>query len=260
MINSHSNEKRIRIGLLGFGRTGFSVALGIAKDDSLELAWVMRKKIPVDNPYASYALGYSDAFAPFVAPKMMNQAYLNSHPVDMVIDFSNSHSAKEYYDLFAKNQIKIVSAISNYQAEELAVVKEISKSTPLLYSPNITLGINWVMIASKILRQIIPQADVEIVEEHFRDKKDISGTALKLAQHLDLDPKTHVNSIRVGGILGRHEVIFGLPFQTIRLEHETISREAFGTGAIFAAKWLQEQKKPGLFSMEDVFKDKFFLK
>ena len=111
-------------------------------------------------------------------------------------------------------------------------------------------------MASKMLKEVIPHADIEVVEEHFRAKKDISGTALKLARQLELDPESHVNSIRVGGIVGKHEVIFGLPHQTIRLVHESISRSAFGTGAIFAGKWVV-QKDPGLYSMEDALQERF---
>ncbi|MNY50372.1 4-hydroxy-tetrahydrodipicolinate reductase [compost metagenome] len=77
-----------------------------------------------------------------------------------------------------------------------------------------------------------------------------------MAKQLDIDPTEHVNSIRVGGIVGKHEVIFGLPHQTIRIVHESISRAAFGTGAIFAAKWLQD-KENGLYSMENVLQETF---
>jgi 4-hydroxy-tetrahydrodipicolinate reductase len=59
----------------------------------------------------------------------------------------------------------------------------------------------------------------------------------------------------VGGIVGKHEIVFGLPHQTIRLTHESISRAAFGQGAIFAAKWLVD-KEPGLYSMEQIVADK----
>jgi 4-hydroxy-tetrahydrodipicolinate reductase len=122
--------------------------------------------------------------------------------------------------------------------------------TAVLYSPNITLGINFLIAASKVLQRIAPNADIEIVEEHFRDKKDVSGTALRIAEDLGLDKNRCVNSIRVGGIVGKHEVIFGLPYQTIRLEHESISRAAFGQGAIYAAKWLMKKEK-GLYNMEE---------
>ena len=40
--------------------------------------------------------------------------------------------------------------------------------------------------------------------------------------------------MRLGGIIGHHEVIFGFPYQTVRLIHNSIERKAFGTGAAFA--------------------------
>jgi 4-hydroxy-tetrahydrodipicolinate reductase len=104
--------------------------------------------------------------------------------------------------------------------------------------------------ASKVLQRITPHADIEIIEEHFRDKNDVSGTALRIAEDLGLDRKMHVNSIRVGGIVGKHEVIFGLPNQTIRIVHESLNRAAFGQGAIYAAKWLMS-KDIGIYTMEE---------
>jgi len=53
---------------------------------------------------------------------------------------------------------------------------------------------------------IVPNADIEIIEEHFRGKKDVSGTAVRIAEALGLDWGQHVNSIRVGGNVGKHEV------------------------------------------------------
>jgi 4-hydroxy-tetrahydrodipicolinate reductase len=47
-------------------------------------------------------------------------------------------------------------------------------------------------------------------------------------------------------------VLFGFPHQTVRLRHESISREAFGNGALFAAVNL-EGKPKGFYSMEDLF-------
>lgn len=245
----------IRVGLFGFGRTGSVVAKELASDPALSLEWVCRKTLQPGLTYASHALGSDDCFAPFVSVDQLDAAYLKKSPVDVVIDFS-SNSACQLYDLVAMSGARIVTAISKYSDENLEVLKKASTKTAVLYSPNITLGINWLMIASKVLQKIIPHADIEVVEEHFRDKKEISGTALRLAGHLDLDPEQHVNSIRVGGVVGKHEVIFGLPYQTIRLTHESINRAAFGSGAAFAGKWLHE-KPAGLYSMEQVFHEKF---
>lgn len=245
----------IRVGLLGFGRAGSLVAKEIVSDSALSLEWVCRRSIPSHLTYASHALGSDDNFAPFISFDRLNRDYLQKHPVDIVIDFSSS-SACRLYDIFADQAARIVTAISKYTDEEMEHIRKASEKTSVLYSPNITLGINWLMMASKMLKKIIPNADIEVVEEHFRDKREVSGTALRLAQHLGLEPDTHVNSIRVGGVVGKHEVIFGLPYQTIRLTHESISRSAFGTGAVYAGKWLHG-RAAGLYSMEQVFHEKF---
>ncbi|MEA9356282.1 dihydrodipicolinate reductase C-terminal domain-containing protein [Bacteriovorax sp. PP10] len=249
---------KIRIGLLGFGRTGSIVAKELVSDPALSLEWVCKRTISKELLYASHSLGFDKKFAPFISEDKMNKPFLDKNPVDIVIDFSSSNACKLYSEI-SKSGAKIVSAISNYTTEQFTNILEASKETAILHSPNITLGINWLMMASKLLQKIIPHADIEVIEEHFRDKKDISGTALKLATNLNLDPGKHVNSIRVGGIIGKHEVIFGLPHQTLRLTHESINRAAFGTGAIFASKWLQN-KENGLYSMDNAIQENFVSK
>jgi len=71
-------------------------------------------------------------------------------------------------------------------------------------------------------------------------------------------PVNDIKSIRAGGIIGRHEILFGFPFQTVRLLHESISREAFGNGALFAALAIVDKEK-GLYSMEDLLSPYFSL-
>jgi len=123
-----------------------------------------------------------------------------------------------------------------------------------LCSPNITLGINFLIMAAKLLRSIAPFADVEILEQHFREKPEVSGTARKIAETLAIDGE-RITSLRLGGIVGHHEVIFGFPYQTVRLIHESIRREAFGTGAAFALSQLADKKK-GFYSFEDLLMQK----
>lgn len=247
---------KIRIGLIGFGRTGSVVAKEIVSDPTLSLEWVCRNTISKDLLYASHSLGFDKKFAPFISGNNLNKKFLSMNPVDIIIDFS-SGSASSLYLTIAESGTRIVSAISNYTTEQFKLLNETSLITSVLHSPNITLGINWLMFASKLLQKIIPNADIEIIEEHFRAKKDISGTALKLAKHLNLDPDRHINSIRVGGIIGKHEIIFGLPNQTLRLIHESINRSAFGTGAIYAGKWIMD-KTNGFYTMEDAIEEIFF--
>jgi 4-hydroxy-tetrahydrodipicolinate reductase len=48
-----------------------------------------------------------------------------------------------------------------------------------------------------------------------KTKKGISGTAIRIADALDIKDE-NINTVRAGGIVGKHEVIFGFPFQTVR--------------------------------------------
>lgn len=240
---------KITIGLFGFGRTGSVVANEIINDFDCELKWVIRESTENDGEFASHLLGHLHDEGRIFSTKHVDfNSFYEEHKVDVIIDFSNSCAVNEY-QYAVKYGSKIVSAISNYDAKDVGKLKALSKQTAILYSPNITLGINFLMEASKLLQKIVPNADIEIIEQHFRGKKDISGTAIRIAEALGLDNEQHINSIRVGGIVGNHEVVFGLPNQTIRIIHESHNRAAFGQGAIYAAKWIMGQDL-GMYSME----------
>ena len=107
-----------------------------------------------------------------------------------------------------------------------------------------------------------PKATLErlhklIIEGHFREKKEVSGTAKIIARTLDL-PEEEIKSVRAGGIIGVHEILFGFPYQTVRLRHESITREAFGNGILFAVDNLQG-RPAGFYSMEDLLLPYFSL-
>ena len=246
--------KKIRVGLFGFGKTGKLVAGEFIKDDRFDLKWVVKRTRKRGESYASRLLGYETKTGAIRAVDQLDPRFFEKNPVDVLVDFSSAQGYRGYAAA-ADAGVRIVTAISKYEPEDLAALRAMAKRTAVLVSPNITLGINFLLVASQVLQKIAPHADIEIVEEHFRQKQETSGTALKIAEVLGLEKTKHVNSIRVGGIVGRHEVVFGLPNQTIRLVHESISRAAFGQGAIFGALWLAD-KGPGLYTMEQIVAEK----
>lgn len=241
---------RIKIGLFGFGKTGRVVAGEILKDNSFDLQWVIRRTKLEKRQFASRLFGLDCDTAPIYSEGELDEHFFKNNQVDIIVDFSNPKGYKKYKKA-TELGIRVISAISAYDDKDIQHLQEYSKNTAVLYSPNITLGINFLMVASQVLQRIAPHADIEIVEEHFREKKETSGTALKIASVLGLKEENHVNSIRVGGIVGKHQIIFGLQNQTIRLTHESINKAAFGQGAMFAAKWLIKKEK-GFFSMEQI--------
>ncbi len=242
--------KQLIIGLFGFGRTGSIVAQEIIKEEGLKLSWVIRKSEENEGEYASHLLGFHHKEGKIYSAEHIDfDTFYELNRVDVIIDFSSISSVKEYKN--AANQgTRIVSAISNYDDSNFQQLQELSKETAVLYSPNITLGINFLIEASKLFKRVVPHADIEIIEEHFREKKCVSGTAVRIAQDLGIDSSEHVKSIRAGGVVGTHEVIFGLPNQVIRIKHESLNRAAFGQGAIYAAKWIMNKKKD-MYSMEE---------
>ncbi len=245
--------KKIRVGLFGFGKTGKLVANEFIKDERFELKWVVKRTRKFSEHYASRLLGYETKIGAIHSVSKLGPRFFAKNPVDVLVDFSSPQGHRSYAAAAARG-VRIITAISKYEAEDLAALTAMAEKTAVLVSPNITLGINFLLVVSQVLQKIAPHADIEIVEEHFREKHEVSGTALKIAQLLGLEKTKHVNSIRVGGIVGKHEIVFGLPNQTIRLVHESINRAAFGQGAIFGALWLAD-KGPGLYSMEQIVAD-----
>lgn len=242
----------MKVGLIGFGKTGKAVASVLLQNKEFCLEWVLRQStvlehrsvpeffgIPSDEPGLIYS-----------SSKTTIQELLDQHPVDIIIDFSSNQGIYSYGKIAAERKIKIISAISHYKVEEIQLLSELALQTTVFWSPNITLGVNYLLFAAKFLKKIAPWVDIEINEEHFKLKEGTSGTAIKIAEALDVE-KDNINTVRAGGIVGKHEVIFGFPYQTVRLIHESISREAFGNGVIFVAENIKD-KGIGFYNFEDL--------
>jgi len=239
----------MKVGLMGYGKAGKAVAKVLIADPRYELQWVMRRTAGeprhVDGQPGIPLVGYEG---------LDLGQWLDEHPVDALVDFSLPDTVYTYGEHIRQRGIMLVSAISAYTEEHLSYLRELGQHTRVMSSPNITLGINFLLMAASLLRNIAPFADVEIVEQHFREKPEVSGTARKIAETLNLD-FDRVTSLRMGGIVGHHEVIFGFPHQTVRLIHESIRREAFGTGAAFALNELA-QCGTGFYTMDDLMSKK----
>ncbi|TSA55454.1 MAG: dihydrodipicolinate reductase [Dehalococcoidia bacterium] len=250
----------MRVGLFGFGRAGKAVATILLESKESRLCWVIRKSTILQHRSVSEFLGIQSDEPGLIFPKdeWSPQQLFNEHPVDVLIDFSSAEAILFYGEEAAKREIAIVSAISEYPTETIELLGKLSRQTRVLWSPNITIGINFLMLAAKVLKSIAPYIDIEIIEEHFKAKKEVSGTARKIARVLSL-PEESIKTIRVGGIVSRHEILMGFPYQTLRLIHESVSREAFGNGALFAAQHLVDKEK-GLYHMEDLLIPYFNLK
>lgn len=245
-------DAKMKVGIIGFGKTGRAVASVLLESKKTNLQWVVRQSKLLEHRSVPEFLGVASEEPGLIYSKDEYSAseLLDRYPVDVIVDFSSVEGIDYYGVEAARRGITIVSAVSQYPDEKIKQLQELSTQTCVLHSPNITLGINFLIIAAKILKNIAPYTDIEVIEEHFKDKPEISGTAKVIAHELNL-PEENIKSVRAGGIIGVHEILFGFPFQTVRLKHESITREAFGNGILFAVENLQG-KPQGFYSMEDL--------
>ena len=250
-------KKRTRVGLIGFGKTGRAVATVLIMDKTIDLVWVVRKSRVLENRSVPEFLGIEsddEGSIHWIEDVDFGSLQENS-PVDAIIDFSAETGMDYYGQVAAEKGITIISAISYLPENRIRTLEKYGRSTRVLWSPNITLGINFLILAAKTLQNIAPRADISILEEHFRAKNEVSGTAKTIAAALSID-ENEIKTVRAGGIIGVHEVLFGFPFETVRLKHESIAREAFGNGAKFALKELIS-RDIGFYRMEDLMGELF---
>ncbi|MDR1662862.1 MAG: 4-hydroxy-tetrahydrodipicolinate reductase [Endomicrobium sp.] len=193
---------------------------------------------------------------------------------DVLIDFTNPESTLKNLDLAVKQKVPVVIGTTGFSEEQKTKIYEASKVIPIVFSPNMSVGVNVLFKLVEELVKKIPDYDVEIVELHHNKKKDSpSGTAAKLAEvvasSIGKDIKDvgvygrhstnsarkkdeiGVLSVRAGDIVGDHTVYFVGPGERIELTHRAHSRDAFAAGAVRAAKWVVD-KKLGLYDMSAV--------
>lgn len=103
------------------------------------------------------------------------------------------------------------------------------------------------------------KADISIVEYHHGRKKDApSGTAIMIRDAVcEANPAVKkeditISSIRGGGIVGEHQVLFAYRDEIIEFWHKVSSRETFAYGAVKVCKWLSGQGN-GFYKMSDFF-------
>lgn len=240
----------MKIGIFGFGKTGQAVARVLIKDKRTKVQWVATRNSLEGSAAEALGIETNEPAKLLSVAETSASSFLDKNPVDVIVDFSSNSGLDFYGEEAAKRGISIVSAVSNYSPDSQQTLRKLSRKTRVLWSPNITLGINFLFMAAKAIRAVNPSGDVQVSEEHFREKPEVSGTAIRLSKMLGQD-ESKINSVRAGGIVGIHEVLFGYQNETLRLKHESISREAFGDGALFAT--LNIHHRPhGFYRMEDL--------
>ena len=192
--------------------------------------------------------------------------------VDLVVDFSHHAATAELLDFCLKNRFPLVLGTTGQTEEEREAVRAASEQIPVFFAANYSMGVALLIELAKKTATIMDDAEIEIVEIHHDRKVDApSGTALAIARGIqEVRPSATLNlgrsgmgkrskdeigisAVRMGSVVGVHEVIVGTQNQIITLKHECQSRALFAEGALTAAQFLMEQKA-GLYDMSAMVK------
>lgn len=190
---------------------------------------------------------------------------------DVIIDFSNKFVTKDVLNFALKHKKPLVIATTDIDQEIVEKIEEASKEIPIVYSHNMSVGVNAIDIILGKLVNMLENYDVEIIEAHHNQKIDSpSGTAKMLFEtikenrqelypvydRVDSREKRQKNElgisvIRAGTIAGMHSVIFAGMDELVEIKHTATSKRIFAKGALKAAKFLLT-KENGLYDMKDV--------
>lgn len=215
-----------------------------------------------------------DAFATDGVTYTSFDGIKNTSDIDCIIDFSFHTAVAGVLDFAVKNSIPAVIATTGLTDDERENLTRAAKSIPVFHSANMSLGIALLTELAKKAAAAMPEAEIEIIEKHHNRKLDApSGTALMIADALrEVRPEAYnhlgragmgkrdgreigIHAVRMGNIVGEHEVIIGTNNQTITLKHEAHSRALFAEGALAAAQFIVG-KEAGLYDMKDIVSDR----
>jgi len=186
---------------------------------------------------------------------------------DVMVDFTTHDVTMPAVRLAIKNGVRPVIGTTGQSAQELDEIGSLCKENGVgaFYAPNFSLGAVLMMHLSKLAAKYFDYA--EIIELHHEKKLDSpSGTALATAKYIveahggpyirtESQKETlvgtrggdyqgvSVHSVRLLGQLAHQEVIFGSVGQTLKIRHDSISRESFMPGVVLAVNEVMKLDK-----------------
>jgi len=194
--------------------------------------------------------------------------------VDVLIEFTSSTGCRAWAEWCGRQRVRLVSGTTGIDAAARAALQAAAEQVAVLWSPNMSVGVNLLLeLVSRAAAVLGDDWDVEISEAHHRQKTDApSGTARALLEAVcaarrveaervavhgrrsQLGPRKPgeigVHALRLGGIVGAHDVHFASAGEVLTLSHRALSRDIFAAGALRAARWIMSCP-PGLYSMRD---------
>lgn len=195
------------------------------------------------------------------AGKIIDKVKISADPLDIkdcdcLIDFSTPSATLEYLDYAVKFKKCMVIGTTGLEKGAQDKIRKAAQSIPIVFSPNMSVGVNLLFRLLKIAADTLKNYQVGIQETHHIHKKDApSGTAKRIAEIINeqgFNIKIEdIRADRYDEVVGNHKVVFESEVDKIELSHSAKTRDIFVQGALIAVGWIAG-KRAGFYSMEDV--------
>lgn len=193
---------------------------------------------------------------------------------DVLIDFTVPAGTAHWLERCTAAGRAIVIGTTGHTPQQEAAIAAAAARIPVLHASNMSPGVNLLFaLVERVAAALREGYDIEIVETHHREKRDApSGTAkslrdviLRASGRSEADVvygrsgepgkrpanQVGIHALRLGSVVGEHEVHFGSLEETLVLKHTAHTRDIFARGALTAAIWLHG-KPAGKYDMRDV--------
>jgi 4-hydroxy-tetrahydrodipicolinate reductase len=245
------------------GRMGRRLVALAAEDDSLKVTAALVEsidpKLGVDVEGAESGLKYADSLTGIF---------------DVLIDFTLAAGTMTCLEHCVAGKSAMVIGTTGHSPDQLKKIEQAARAIPIVKATNFSLGVNIMIdLVAQMAKSLGDGYDIELIEHHHKRKIDApSGTAVSLLDSLinakgwSKEDLVHgregetgqrpakqigVHAVRMGDIVGHHEVHFSGPGETLTIRHTAGSRDVFAAGALRAAKWVAG-RAPGMYTMKDV--------
>ena len=178
--------------------------------------------------------------------------------IDCVVDFSNSKGFVASSEFAVRNGIPYVSGSTGYSNQDLENIKKMHSENKvgIALCSNFSTGAILLAHFGKIASKYYDYA--ELIESHHEKKLDApSGTSISIANAVSdaknksfnvvksdvnkIDNTTgnnlagvNIHSLRLPGVIAKHELIFGSQGENLTLTHNSSDRESFMPGVLMA--------------------------
>ncbi|AYC29404.1 4-hydroxy-tetrahydrodipicolinate reductase [Paenisporosarcina cavernae] len=245
----------IRVALAGpRGRMGSEAVHTLMKNSSIDLVAVL------DYKEIGKVLSETSIFPANYEIPVYNkiEELLQIEKPDVFLDLTTPESVYDHAEHCLTKQVKVVIGTTGMSEKQSSSLQKLSdeNQTACIIAPNFALGAIMMMKFAKMAAAYFP--DVEIIELHHDQKLDApSGTATKTASLISEVRKPHqqghpeekevlqgargasyqgipIHSVRLPGFTAHQKVIFGDTGQLLTIQHDSMSRQSFMSGIVFA--------------------------